>query len=72
MLGVAPAQVAHGALVGQMTTGFPVSPLTPSTFLLVGLAGVELGAHQRFSIPLLWATSIVMTLACALTGAIPW
>jgi CitMHS family citrate-Mg2+:H+ or citrate-Ca2+:H+ symporter len=72
MLGVAPAQVAHGALVGQMTTGFPVSPLTPSTFLLVGLAGVELGAHQRFSIPLLWATSIVMTLVCALTGAIPW
>jgi CitMHS family citrate-Mg2+:H+ or citrate-Ca2+:H+ symporter len=72
MLGVAPAAVAHGALVGQMTTGFPVSPLTPSTFLLVGLAGVELGAHQRFSIPLLWATSIVMTLACAVTGAIPW
>ena len=72
MLGVAPAQVAHGALVGQMTTGFPVSPLTPSTFLLVGLAGVELGAHQRFSIPLLWATSIVMTFVGALTGAIAW
>jgi CitMHS family citrate-Mg2+:H+ or citrate-Ca2+:H+ symporter len=72
MLGVAPAQVAHGALVGQMTTGFPVSPLTPSTFLLVGLAGVDLGAHQRFSIPLLWATSIVMALAAAATGAIPW
>ena len=26
-----------------MTTGFPVSPLTPATFLLVGLAGIELG-----------------------------
>ena len=25
-----------------MTTGFPVSPLTPATFLIVGLTGVEL------------------------------
>ncbi|MEO6528371.1 MAG: citrate:proton symporter [Gemmatimonadaceae bacterium] len=71
MLGVAPAEVAHGALMGQMTVGFPVSPLTPSTFLLVGLTGVELGAHQRFSIPLLWATSIVMTLAAVALGVIP-
>jgi CitMHS family citrate-Mg2+:H+ or citrate-Ca2+:H+ symporter len=70
LLGVAPEQVAHGALMGQMTVGFPVSPLTPATFLLVGLAGVELGAHQRFTIPLLWATSVVMTVALVLTGAI--
>jgi len=70
MLGVAPERVAYGALMGQMTVGFPVSPLTPATFLLVGLAGVELGAHQRFTIPLLWATSIVMTLALVVTGVI--
>jgi CitMHS family citrate-Mg2+:H+ or citrate-Ca2+:H+ symporter len=70
MLGVAPEHVAYGALVGQMTVGFPVSPLTPATFLLVGLTGVELGAHQRFSIPLLWATSIVMALALVASGAI--
>ncbi len=70
LLGVTPERVAHGALVGQMTLGFPVSPLTPSTFLLVGLTGVELGAHQRFTIPLLWATSIVMAVALVLTGVI--
>jgi len=70
MLGVAPEQVAHAALMGQMTIGFPVSPLTPATFLLVGLAGVDLGAHQRFTIPLLWATSIVMTLAAVAFGVI--
>jgi len=70
LLGVAPERVAHGALVGQMTLGFPVSPLTPATFLLVGLTGVELGAHQRFTIPLLWATSIVMALTLVLTGVI--
>ena len=70
MLGVAPERVAYGALMGQMTVGFPVSPLTPATFLLVGLTGVELGAHQRFTIPLLWATSVVMTIALVLTGVI--
>jgi len=60
--------VAQGALLGQMTTGFPVSPLTPATFLLVGLADVDLGDHQRFATPFLFATSLVMTLACLLYG----
>ena len=53
-LGVPSAQVAQAALLGQMTTGFPVSPLTPATFLIVGLARIELGDHQRFSIPFLF------------------
>ena len=70
MLGVAPTAVAHGALLGQMTVGFPVSPLTPATFLLVGLSGVELGAHQRFTIPLLWATSLCMVLAAVVLGVL--
>lgn len=39
--------VGRAAILGQMTTGFPVSPLTASTFLLVGLTGVELGEHQK-------------------------
>jgi CitMHS family citrate-Mg2+:H+ or citrate-Ca2+:H+ symporter len=51
-----------------MTTGFPVSPLTPATFLVAGLSGVELGAHQRFSIPWLFAASVLMTVAALLFG----
>jgi len=70
MLGVAPTAVAHGALLGQMTVGFPVSPLTPATFLLVGLSGVELGAHQRFTIPLLWAASLAMVVAAVVFGVL--
>ncbi len=66
--GVPAVQVAQAALLGQMTTGFPVSPLTPATFLVAGLSGIELGAHQRFAIPWLFAASVVMTLAAVMLG----
>ena len=65
------AQVGQAALLGQMTTGFPVSPLTPATFLVVGLTGIELGEHQRFAGPFLFAASIVMTIAAVLFGVFP-
>jgi len=69
-LGVEAVNVARAAILGQMTTGFPVSPLTPATFLLVGLSGVEFGDHQKKTIPLAFAVTIVMLIVSLLTGAI--
>ena len=61
----------HGANVGRprgadrrMTIGFPVSPLTPATFLLVGLC--RPGARPRTSAsrtPWLFAASLLMVVA---------
>ena len=67
-LGVNPLQVAQASLLGVHTTGFPVSPLTPATFLLVGLCKIELADHQRFTIPFMFAASVLMTLTALLLG----
>jgi CitMHS family citrate-Mg2+:H+ or citrate-Ca2+:H+ symporter len=39
--------------------------------LIVGLAGVELGDHQKFTIPFLFAGSILMTVAAVAFGVFP-
>ena len=70
--GVAGVEVGRAALLGQMTTGFPVSPLTPATFLLTGLSGVDLGDHQRRTIPFAFGLTLLMAAVALLTGAFRW
>lgn len=70
--GVAPIEVGRAAIMGQMTTGFPVSPLTGSTYLLIGLTGIELGDHQKKTIPLAFLVTLVILLISLLIGAISW
>jgi CitMHS family citrate-Mg2+:H+ or citrate-Ca2+:H+ symporter len=70
-LGIAPVTVAQAALLGMHTTGFPVSPLTPATFLVVGLSDITLAQHQRFTIPYLFGASLIMTLAAVVFRVIP-
>ncbi len=68
--GVVAADVGRAAILGQMTVGFPVSPLTASTFLLVGLSGVDFGEHQKKTIPLAWLVSVIMVVVSIVIGAI--
>lgn len=70
-IGMAPATIAQAALLGVHTTGFPVSPLTPATFLVVGLSEITLAQHQRFTIPFLFAASLLMTASAVIIGVIP-
>lgn len=68
--GIDPLEIGRASLLGQMTVGFPLSPLTASTFLLIGLSEVELGEHQRFIFKWAFGTTLVMTIAALLTGSI--
>ncbi len=68
--GLDPLQIGRAALLGQMTVGFPLSPLTASTFLLISLTKVELGEHQKNVFFWALGTSLVMTIVAILTGSI--
>lgn len=58
-------------IVGQTTTGFTVSPLAPTPFLPVGLCGTSLAEHQRYSIPFLFAATLLMVAASLIFGIFP-
>jgi CitMHS family citrate-Mg2+:H+ or citrate-Ca2+:H+ symporter len=59
--GITAAEMARASLIGQPV--HLLSPLVPSTYLLVSLARVDFGDHQRFT--LLWATLVCLAMFCA-------
>ena len=69
-LGIDPVQIGRAAVLGQMTVGFPLSPLAAATLVLISLSRVDLVDHQKFMF--LWAmgTTLIMTAVCYLTGAL--
>jgi CitMHS family citrate-Mg2+:H+ or citrate-Ca2+:H+ symporter len=69
--GIQPVTMAQAALLGMHTTGFPVSPLTPATYLVVGMSGISLAQHQRYTIPFLFGASLLMTAAALALRVIP-
>lgn len=68
--GIAPVEMARASIVGQPV--HLLSPLVPSTYLLCGLAGIEFGQHQKFTI--IWAviTCFVMLAAGLIFGMFPF
>ncbi len=64
--GIAPDDMARAALMGQPF--HLLSPLVPSTWLLVGLIRVEMGAHQKFTALPAAGVCLAMALAAMATG----
>lgn len=67
--GITPVEMARASIVGQPV--HLLSPLVPSTYLLCGLAGIEFGQHQKFTIKWAILTCLVMLVAAMLLGVFP-
>ncbi|MEV1294592.1 SLC13 family permease [Pseudonocardia sp. NPDC049635] len=68
--GVSAVDLARASVVGQETVGFPISPMTGSFYLLVGLAGVDIGRHIRALFGWAWLISLVMLGVALATGVV--
>lgn len=68
--GITPVEMARASIVGQPV--HLLSPLVPSTYLLCGLAGIELGQHQKFTIKWAIITCLVMLVAALIFGIFPF
>jgi CitMHS family citrate-Mg2+:H+ or citrate-Ca2+:H+ symporter len=68
--GISAAEMGRASLIGQPV--HLLSPLVPSTYLLVSLAGVEFDAHQRHTIRWAILTSLVLLAAGLITTVIPF
>jgi len=68
--GIAPVEIARASLMGQPF--HLLSPLVPSTYLLVTLAGEDLADHQRFTMKWAVAVGVVMSLVAMATLTFPF
>jgi CitMHS family citrate-Mg2+:H+ or citrate-Ca2+:H+ symporter len=67
--GITPVEMARASLAGQPV--HLLSPLVPSTYLLVGLAKVEFADHQKFTLKWAIAISVLLMLGGLLFGLYP-
>jgi citrate-Mg2+:H+ or citrate-Ca2+:H+ symporter, CitMHS family len=67
--GISAAEIGRASLIGQPV--HLLSPLVPSTYLLVALVGVELGDHQRFTLKWTIVTAFILLAIGLATATIP-
>lgn len=67
--GVTPEQMARASLIGQQV--HLLSPLVPSTYLLVSMVGIELAEHQRYTIRWALGAALVLLVSALAIGAFP-
>jgi len=67
--GIAPEVIARASLLGQPI--HQLSPLVAANYVLMGVAGVEFGQHQRFTFKWAALLVLVMMVSAALFGVVP-
>nr|WP_262410851.1 CitMHS family transporter [Duffyella gerundensis] len=68
--GISAEEIARASIIGQPF--HLLSPLVPSVYLLVGLAKVDIGDHQRFAIKWGLLVSFALLLGGIIFGAFPF
>jgi citrate-Mg2+:H+ or citrate-Ca2+:H+ symporter, CitMHS family len=61
--------VAYAMIIGNIIGTF-VSPFSPALWLGLGLAGLEMGRHIRYSFMIMWGFSIVLLVVAIALGVI--
>lgn len=67
--GVPSLSAAYAMIIGNIIGTF-VSPFSPALWLALGLAGLEMGKHIRYSFLFMWGFSIVLLIIAVLIGVI--
>ncbi|MDM0072485.1 citrate:proton symporter [Variovorax sp. J31P207] len=67
--GIAPEIIARASLLGQPI--HQLSPLVAANYVLMGVAGVEFGDHQKFTLKWAALLVVVMVLSAGLFGIVP-
>jgi len=67
--GVESVSTAYAMVIGNIVGTF-VSPLAPAVWLALGLSGLEMGRHIKYSLPWLWGLSIVLVIIAVFIGVI--
>ena len=67
--GIDPALIGRASLLGMPV--HLLSPLVPSTYLLVGMVGEDFGTLQRIFLKWAFGSTIVMIIVCVIFGIFP-
>ena len=67
--GVSSLSAAYAMIIGNIIGTF-VSPFSPALWLALGLAGLEMGRHIRYSFMIMWGFSIVLLIVAIVLGVV--
>lgn len=68
-IGIGSLSTAYAMIIGNIVGTF-VSPFSPALWLALGLAGLEMGRHIRYSLVWMWGLSIVLLIIALFIGVI--
>lgn len=67
-LGVNGVDIARASIIGQITLGWPLSPMIGTFFLFTGMCELDIGEWQKYAFKYFFFVGVLMTLFAYVTG----